>query len=175
MSRRIAFAVLAAGLLATVAPAGAAPGPDCVARRADPGIPPALDILCVDLTVGCTTVSGRMRLVTTDTGSHPLTMVAGARWSLAFQVTGVDYAFSLTRSATGPDQASFNAAGEVGPAPTVRVDATTITWTVPRSAVVPLKKPEMIVTNVVGISYLLGGNADTEAGRVHRAPCRRPA
>lgn len=177
-SRRIVLCTIAVGLVTTSASALAAPvKPVCQLVKdvegdgRSQGVPvfqsKALDILSADVASGKNTVVGTIRLKTTQTSGDSMAAL-GMRWSLAFQIAGTDYSFTMQRawSATGAssDSASSRMAGEGGPTPTLKVDATSITWTVPRSAFASLKKPKMAFSSIAAGSNIFGGNADSAIG-----------
>lgn len=123
----------------------------------------ALDLVSGDVASGATTVVGVLRLVGTDTTNDPIAAL-GLQWALGFDVDGVRYAFRL-RQAGGIS--TTQTADLVGPsgtsAVTFTVDATSITWTAPRTAFPELATPGASFSHLVGISSVFGGSADTMA------------
>lgn len=121
----------------------------------------ALDLLSADLATGPTTVVGVLRLKTTNLDGDPLAPL-GMRWVFGFEVGGANYNFDLYR---GPDgqRHGMRTGNTVLSPPTVSVDATTITWTAPRSAFATLTTGATFDQMYAG-SFLFGGNADVMTG-----------
>lgn len=163
--RSVLYLTVATGLLAASATAGAAPKPVCniLTDASGDSSPNALDITSADIATGKTQVVGVVRVKSMQTESEP-TRLLGLKWTLAYQIAGTDYSFAMERTSNGltsTDTASSMVAGETGPVPTLKVDATSITWTIPRSVVASLKKPKQLVGSIAAMSYLMRGSRDT--------------
>lgn len=125
---------------------------------------PSLDIVSGDVATGKKNIVGVLRLKTTDTSD--LAPKLGARWVLLFTVSGTKY--TLTRSLSSGTNGQFTwgmtAGGEnvdVSKIAPPKVDATSITWTVPRSTVSGLKKSKQKLDELAGSTKVGGTNADS--------------
>lgn len=118
---------------------------------------PALDLLSGDIASGTKTVVGVLRLKTTDTTNDPLVHL-GMRWSLAFDVGGTSYVFTLSRAGSGTQVASFSDGTSTFPVG-LSVDPTSITWTVRRGSLATLT-PGALFSSLRAVSSVFGGNAD---------------
>jgi hypothetical protein len=131
---------------------------------------PALDILSADIATGKKTVVAVLRVATTDVKSDTWIRL-GYRWSLSFNIQGINYAFqrqTTTDKVSGAVTYSdtYTVGTNAGPMPAgsvTKMDATSYTWTIPRSAVPGLKKPRQVLNDLQTISYVNGGNADQAA------------
>lgn len=127
-------------------------------------VSPLLDLLSGDFASDPSTVVGVLRLKSTDLDADPLALL-GMKWILTFRIGSSHYAFWTNRDTGGPAwtlNGTFGVSGPyTGPPPTVTVDATSITWSAPRSGFAELATPGSVFDEFVGTSYLFGGNADT--------------
>ena len=145
---------------------------------------PVLDILSVDVATGKKDFVGVIRLKSTQTTSEPAAMVPpGVKWSLSFQINGINHSFSLTRTTTPTgvtDRATATIGGEAA-AVTATVDGTSVTFKAARTVFAQLKKPKQSLASISAISYVAGGTADSAVGAPTlkypdmTASCLRPA
>jgi hypothetical protein len=119
---------------------------------------PALDILGGDLASGPKTVVGVLRVTTTNTTNDNIAAL-GMRWALNFAVAGKEYSFSVSKSSgTATPVAKLN--GGPGIVPTLKVDAGSYTWSVPRAAFTGLKPKSSVFTVESASSFVSSFNAD---------------
>lgn len=172
---RLVSAALAVALLTL--PVSARATTDTSTCRVDPaetGSAPATDIVCFALNVDCTDAIGALRVRSTDTSTFPTTRL-GVTWSLSFKVDGVRHEFVLARSVTGPDSATMHVDGAADQTPATSVSATTITWSVPRSATAALKRGGTITEVTAKALATVGGGSDVTAMDNADNPRRTPS
>lgn len=165
----IAVSLAATGATASASPAKSKPKP-CFLLTDDPGdgnaaiggpvvASPALDILSADVASGARTVVVVLRLTTTDI-SNDRWATLGMSWAVNTSVGGKSYTFRVTRP-YGPSNtltATVVGAPDVK-AVTLRVDPTSYTWTVARSAIDYLK-PHGTILLESAATALTTSNAD---------------
>jgi hypothetical protein len=120
---------------------------------------PALDILSGDIASGPKTVVGVLRVTTTNTANDNVAAL-GMKWALNFAVAGKDYAFTVSKSSgTATPVAKLTGAPD-GTAVTLKVDAGSYTWSVPRAAFTGLKPKSSVFTVKSASSFVYTFNAD---------------
>lgn len=99
-----------------------------------------LDIRGIDVATGTKTLVVVLRMTTTKTADDPAT-AAGMAWDVSFKIAGADHRFSR-RVGPGGNVVSEGGTANGGALSGVKVtvSGTSITWTVPRSAIAKLKK-----------------------------------
>ena len=118
--------------------------------------PASMDIRRVEAAAGKKTVVGVLTLESTQPDA--VFALAGMRWDLSFQVAGAKFAFSRRYDGlSGTYRNSFTGVASV----VVKVTSTTITWTVPRSAVPALKKPKTSICMVGATTSIAGQTMDS--------------
>lgn len=174
--RRAVLATLAVTLSLTTAASAAVAKPLCLLITDETGdghsqsmgflSSDALDIVSGDVATGKKTVVGVLRLKTTNVSSTDTAGYFGFVWNLNFEVGGTKYSFERRRTGTSGAYIDEFQVGTSTSAvkPTVKQDGTSITWTVPRSAVSNLKKPKQVLKSIRGGTKVFGGNADTADG-----------
>lgn len=173
MRHLTAALVLALGA-ATAGPVGATTDTDtCRTPPAEAGTAPATDIICFALNLDCVDVVGTLRVRSTDTTTYPTT-VAGSQWTLSFQASGVRHEFVLTRSIGRPDSAIMHVAGEEDQIPVVSITATTITWSVPRSATAALRQGGVLTELTATAKDAIGHGWERTAKDSSDDPARTP-
>lgn len=122
----------------------------------------ALDIISADVVSGAKTFVAVLRLKTTKTDNDNWAMLTGMRWSMAFEVGGTSISFTRYRKAglTPAYQDAMTVGGGGGASPVTTMNDTTITWTVPRTAIPMLNKAKSSVTNIGAVTYVNSANAD---------------
>lgn len=153
--RRLAAAAAAVVALTTTSAVSAAPcrpiltdktsdayaGP----AQAGAGNTPPVDIKHVDVGTGRKTLVLVLTLATTKASESPLTAI-GYSWQAQFDIAGTTHRFvrQVDRDGRVTDNAYAGAASIAGVA--VKVDATSIRWTVPRAQVAKLAKGRPVLT-----------------------------
>ncbi|HWL34842.1 MAG TPA: hypothetical protein VNQ77_01490 [Frankiaceae bacterium] len=109
-----------------------------------------LDIRSLDVATGKKTLVVVLRVATTKSADDPAT-AAGMAWDVSFKIAGADYRFSR-RVGPGGNVVSEggNGNGSAVSGVKVAVSGTSITWTVPRSAIPKLKKRGAVFTHFFG-------------------------
>lgn len=126
---------------------------------ATPGAPmksSAHDIRAFDVATGAKTVVVVMKMATANLASDPLA-TGGMAWNASFKIGDVNHAFSRR---VGPNGQVLSETATAGGQPigglTVKADATSITWTVPRANIAKLKG-----RNVVLSTFFAGTSSPT--------------
>jgi hypothetical protein len=127
---------------------------------------PALDIVSAGFVPGRTTFAVNVRVTTTSVDGDPWAYL-GYGWSFSFQATGLHYTVARRRSVNSDGSVSYkdsfsagNTTSALPPGSSVRMDGTSYTWVLPRSAFVALKKPKTVLSHFEAGSTVFGGNAD---------------
>jgi hypothetical protein len=126
----------------------------------------ALDITSGDVATGKKTVALVLRVVTTNVANDPWAHL-GYSWSMKFEVLGTSYAV-IRRLTTNTDgSVTYKDSLTIGTTTTdlpagssTKMDATSYTWVIPRSAVPGLKKAKQQLVDLQAGSVVFGGNAD---------------
>lgn len=189
MSRRSAALILAAvAVAATGAPALAAKAPAKLCQLipdsgTDSGwanqpavTTPQVEITSVDVATGPKTLVGVLRLKSATFGNPDPAAHYYVQWSLAFRIGSSQYQFHRHMDATGAvmnDAMTQNNSAIA--TPTVTVDATSITWTVPRSVVPELKKTKQLLTDIHAATGMLAASTDTASKDGVKYPDKTPS
>ncbi len=159
MRTNVLLCAAAAALLAPALPASGKPvcnlvsdkAGDAVVGAAGQGAPaPSFDILSYDIATGKSTLVAVLRVKSTDAKADNAAAL-GIGWTVSFHVGDKSYSFEhrlapQARGGTVTDTASVDGKPLAGVK--VAVAPGSITWTVPRAAITPLKAKNAYVTGM---------------------------
>ena len=174
MSRRAVLTLTVLGLALTALPAQAVRPPAKVCNLV-PDSPtdggwepfptlysPTTEITAVDMASGARNVSLVLKLKSTAFQQTDLVKYMTATWSVAFTLGPDTFATHRHTSYTGEvvEDSMTRNSDKLGK-PTVTVDATSITWTFPRSWIPQLSKSKQVFKDLRGSTSMLLATADS--------------